>query len=87
MTLCDVIVHEVGYAAHGGSMKFVLANDAPGAQWVWELRSRATDALYARSSQRYVDRSAAVASIEAVQQIVPAALTYDEAGLLLVPRG
>jgi len=68
-------------------MKFVLLNEAPGAQWVWELRSRATDALYARSSQRYVDRPAAIASIEAFKQEMPAAMAYDESGLLLVPRG
>ena len=68
-------------------MKFVLLNDGLGAQWDWELRSRATDALYARSSQPYVDRSAAVASIEAIQQKMPATMAYDEAGLLLVPRG
>jgi uncharacterized protein YegP (UPF0339 family) len=68
-------------------MKFVLSKDSPGAPWAWELRSRATDALYARSTQRYPDRSAAVASIKAVQQKLPDAMAYDEAGLLLVPRG
>ena len=68
-------------------MKFMLLNDAPSAQWEWELRSRATDALYARSTQRYVDRAAAMASIEDLRRNAPAAVTYDESGMLLVPRG
>jgi hypothetical protein len=68
-------------------MKFVLLHPAPSARWGWELRSRATDALYARSNQFFVDRADAVASIEAVQRNVPTAVAYDEAGLMLVPRG
>ena len=67
-------------------MKFVLLNDAPSAQWDWELRSRATDESVARSGQCFLNRSAAVASIEAVQQHLPSAAAYDEAGRLLVPR-
>ena len=31
-------------------MKFVLFNPAASARWGWELRSRATDALYAQQS-------------------------------------
>lgn len=65
-------------------MKFVLLHPAQDAQWGWELRSRVTDALYAQSSASYVDRAGAVASIEAVQRNVPAAVAYDEAGLMLV---
>jgi uncharacterized protein YegP (UPF0339 family) len=68
-------------------MKFVLLHDAPNSPWAWELRADATDELLARSSQTYVSRTAAVASINAVQQSVPAALAYDEAGLILIPRG
>jgi hypothetical protein len=68
-------------------MRFMLVHDSPNSPWEWELRSDATDALVARSSQAYVDRIAAVASINAVQQHVPEALAYDEAGLILIPRG
>ena len=64
-------------------MNFVLLNDLPGAQWAWELRSRETDALFARSTQRYADRAEAMASIEAVQRGASAAPAYDDTGRLL----
>ena len=60
-------------------MNFILMN-APDAQWVWELRSRDSNALFARSSQSYLHRAEALASIEKVQRHAPAALAYDEAG-------
>ena len=67
-------------------MKFVLFHPAASARWGWELRSRATDAVYARSNQCFIERADAVASVEAVQRDVPTADAYDEAGLMLVPR-
>ena len=68
-------------------MKFVLLHSALYAKWGWELRSRANDTVYARSTQWYIDRDDALASIEDVQRSVPAAIAYDEAGLILIPRG
>jgi len=67
-------------------MRFVFFHPAASARWGWELRSRATDAVYARSNQCFIERADSVASIKAVQRDVLTADAYDEAGLMLVPR-
>ncbi|RZI65519.1 DUF1508 domain-containing protein [Variovorax guangxiensis] len=66
-------------------MNFVLLN-APNAQWSWELRSRESNALYARSSESFPQRADALADIERVQRDAPVAHAYDEAGSLLDPN-
>lgn len=65
-------------------MQFVVHN-VSGNQWVWELRSKHDNALFARSTQGFADHDAAMASVLAVRAAAGLAPTFDEAGRPMAP--